>query len=182
MSVERTHLDQASAGGVGAGGVVAGGVVAGWFDEPTGLPGPAFWDAVLATEGARWTRYHRPSTVVLVEVVGLDQVGRAWGSDVAGRRVATVATTIRSDCRASDYLVRLDTTRFAILLSETDEIAAINMVERVRAACGRTLQGVAGDTSVAFGWASPTAHQTLLDAVDEARARLDRDAQADARR
>lgn len=151
---------------------------AGWFDAPTQLPGPAFWDALLATEAARWARYHRPVTVVLAEVVGLDEVGRAWGRDVVRQRAAAVGRTLRSDCRASDYLVRLDEARFAVLLTETDEIAAINMVERVRASCERALRGVAGDTWIAFGWASPAAHRGLLGAVRKAEDRLHREAAA----
>ena len=50
----------------------AAGAVDGWFDAPSGLPGAAFWDAILATEAARWVRYERPATIVLAEIVGLD--------------------------------------------------------------------------------------------------------------
>lgn len=145
---------------------------AGWFDAATRLPGPAFWTAVLDTEAARWARYHHPATVVLAEIVGLAEVGQAWGREVAQWRATAVARTLRAGCRASDYLVRLDVARFALLLTETEEIAAINMVERVRVACERTLEGVVGETWVAFGWASPTVLGSLLDAAAQAEERL----------
>jgi GGDEF domain-containing protein len=154
----------------------------GWFDLLTQLPGPAFWEAVLAAEAARWARYHRPATIVLAEVVGLGSDGRAGGGDVARRQALMVGRTLRSGCRASDYLARLDDTRFAVLLTETDEIAAINMVERVRASCERALRAFAGDAWVAFGWASPALRQPLLGALETAEGRLRREAASGAPR
>lgn len=149
-----------------------------WFDEASRLPGPAFWETVLSTEAARWARYHRPVTIVLVEIVGLAGVTRVWGRDVALRSAAEVGRTLRSDCRASDYLVRLDEARFAVVLTETDEIAAINMVERVRISCERTLQRVAEDARIAFGWASPSGSLSLVRATRRAEERLRREAGA----
>ena len=147
-----------------------------WFDLPTRLPGPAFWEVVLATESARCARYHRPATIVLAEVVAPRDVGGDWGGVVTQPRAELVARTLRSGCRGSDYLVRLGEARFAVLLAETDEIAAINMVERVRASCGRALRELAGDPWVAFGWASPVAGQSLLAAARTAEDRLRREA------
>ena len=134
----------------------AAGAVDGWFDAPSGLPGAAFWDAILATEAARWVRYERPATIVLAEIVGLDLVGRAWGRDVAVRSAEEVGRTLRSGCRASDYVARLDGRRFAVLLTETDEIAAINMVERVRISCERLLGRTGGAARIPFGRPRPT--------------------------
>jgi PleD family two-component response regulator len=46
--------------------------------------------------------------------------------------------------------------RFLILLPETDEVAAINYVERVRVACERWLESGAVALHLSIGWASPT--------------------------
>ena len=53
----------------------------------------------------------------------------------------------------------------AILLTETTEIAAINFVERARAACERDLQVATEVVNVAFGWASPPKGGDLTDAM-----------------
>ena len=143
-------------------------VSADWFDESTGLPGPAFWRTVLNAESARSSRYRRPATVVLAEAVGFADIVRSWGREVALRSVADVVGVLRAGCRASDYVARLADDRVGMILTETDEIAAINMVERVRDKCDRAVsaRGVGG--RVAFGWASPTSSLSLVDAVAKA--------------
>ena len=65
----------------------------------------------------------------------------------------------------------IDRTRFAILLTETDEIAAINIVERVRAACEYQL-GASELVRIAIGWASPSTTSDLRAAIDVAAERL----------
>ncbi len=140
-------------------------------DRATGLPGPAFWRMVMTAESARSSRYGRPATVLLAEIVGLQDLGALWGDDVAGRAISSVARVLRSSCRASDYVVRLGPARFGVLLTETDEVAAVNLVERVRERCERQL-GAAEGAFVAFGWAGASSTLTLLAAADLADGRL----------
>jgi GGDEF domain-containing protein len=73
-----------------------------------------------------------------------------------------------TEIRSSDHIARIDRTRFAVLLTETGEIAAINFVERVRAACERQ----PGELRIAIGWASPTGKADLHDAMTLAEQRL----------
>ncbi len=146
-----------------------------WFDSATGLPGPALWRAILSTESARVARYKRQSTVVLLEIRGLDVVVRRWGHDVAEQLLLMVAREVRSGSRASDHPARLDLARFGVILTETDEIAAINFVERVRQRCERHVRGAGTEVLVAFGWASPGGSGDLLQAAEEAEQRLERD-------
>jgi len=147
----------------------------GWQDGLTELPGPLFWRAILAAESARHLRYRRPVTLVLAEVSGLDALADDWGDDVASQVVIASGRVFRGGCRTSDYVVRLGGTRFGMLLTETDEVAAINFVERVRERCERQLRGAEERLEVAFGWASPTASETLLVAAERAEARLRRE-------
>ena len=111
------------------------------------------WDRVMSTETARVKRYHGRATIVLVELDGIDRYAGIWGADAAGRLFLQLARTLATEVRASDHIARLEPTRFAILLTETDEIAAINFVERARASCEKhirtpgTLAGRAG-----LGW------------------------------
>jgi len=143
----------------------------GWTDPLTGTDGPRLWDRVISSEIARVSRYHRPATVVLIDVAGLDDFAQAWGTEVAERLFIQLARTMSVESRSSDHIARIDRTRFAILLTETDEIAAINFVERVRAACESLLR--APDlVRIGIGWASPAGSTDLRAAIDVAEARV----------
>ena len=91
-----------------------------WFDPATGLPGPAFWDAVLFAESSRSARFGRPATVLFVAIAGVHDVIAKWGFEVIARECVELGAILREGCRHSDYVVRLDDTRFGILLVETD--------------------------------------------------------------
>jgi diguanylate cyclase (GGDEF)-like protein len=144
----------------------------GWTDILTGADGPRLWDRLLLSEQARVSRYHRPVTVVFSEIAGLDRLAAQWGWHVAARTLAACARRLGREIRSSDHLARLEQARFAILLTETAEIAAINFVERARASCERELTAAANDVTIGFGWASPPDGGDLLDAVNLALTRL----------
>ena len=144
----------------------------GWSDPQTGTDGPRLWDRLIISESARVRRYKRPATVVLVEVVGIDALARLWGMRVAEHALAAAARILAKEIRTSDHIARLERLRFGILLTETTEIAAINFVERARAACERDLQVATEAVNVAFGWASPPKSGDLSDAMALASKRL----------
>ncbi len=140
----------------------------GWSDPLTGTDGPRLWDRILGSELARVRRYHRPATVALVEVTGMDDVSRVWGEEIAEQAFIRVARKLAIEIRSSDHIARVDRMRFAVLLTETDEIAAINFVERVRQAIDQQ----PGEAGVAIGWASPATATDLREAMASAEARL----------
>ena len=144
----------------------------GWSDPQTGTDGPRLWDRLIISESARVRRYKRPATVVLVEVVGIDGLARLWGPRVAEHALAAAARILAKEIRTSDHIARLERLRFGVLLTETSEIAAINFVERARAACERDLQVATEAVNVAFGWASPPKGGDLSDAMALASKRL----------
>ena len=146
----------------------------GWTDQLTGTDGPRLWERILSSETARVKRYHGPATIVLAELTGIDRFSAVWGADAASRLFVQLARTLAVEVRSSDHIARLGMTRFGILLIETDEIAAINFVERARAACDHQIR-TPDLVSVAFGWAGPTAGVDLRAAVDVAAERLIRE-------
>ena len=146
-------------------------IPSGWSDALTGADGPRFWDRIVSSEVARVTRYRRPVTVAIIEIVGMDRYARAWGIDVAERLFVQVARTISVNIRSSDHIARIDRTRFALLLPETDEIAAINIVERVRASCEFQL-GSSDLVRIAVGWAGSSTTTDLRLAIQIADTRL----------
>ena len=82
------------------------------------------------------------------------------------------ARTLSREIRTSDHIARIEALRFGILLTETTEIAAINFVERARAACERELRVATEIVAVGFGWASPPPKRDLSDAITVAERRL----------
>jgi diguanylate cyclase (GGDEF)-like protein len=150
-------------------------VPAGWDDPITGLEGPDFWQRVLVSETARAYRYKRALTVVVIELAGLDKLGEAWGVDVARHAVREAAQCLRRTSRTSDYCTRIGPGTFGVILTETDEIAAINFVERVREAGPRSMPRGGEELRFSFGWASPKPGESADAVVRRATDRLHAD-------
>jgi diguanylate cyclase (GGDEF)-like protein len=119
----------------------------------TGFDLPATWAKRLTEENARIQRYGRAATIVLVELGSLDRLAERLGADAAERLIPPIATTMRRHARSSDSLARLGHTRFALLLPDTDEVKAINYIERVRASCDVWLEAGAVSLRLSIGWA-----------------------------
>ena len=142
----------------------------GWSDPLTGTDGPRLWDRIITSEVARVARYKRPATVVLVEVVGLAAFGRIWGAD--SRSECSSSSRGRSPSRSAPATTspgRPHPLRHPP--TETDEIAAINFVERARAACEHHVRAPEL-VQIAIGWASPSRGSDLRAAIDNATERL----------
>jgi diguanylate cyclase (GGDEF)-like protein len=151
----------------------------GWFDDETRLLGQRAWAAILGVEAARAKRYGRAVTVVMVEVVGLEDLVTVWGTEVGTHAAARVGAVLRSKVRTSDYLARVGSRRFAILLPETNEVAAVNLVERVRDACDEALRAVQSGARAWFGWADATPKRSLASAAEVALERIEADRAAE---
>lgn len=142
------------------------------LDPETGLAGPVAWARWLEEEQARVMRFHRAATVVLVELSGIDRLAERIGQEAAERLVPPIGLTMRRQARATDHLARLGPTRFAALLVETDEVRAINYIERVRSACDVWLEAGAVMLRLSVGWAEISVDRTAAVAVLDAERRL----------
>jgi diguanylate cyclase (GGDEF)-like protein len=143
-----------------------------YVDPLTGLDTPLAWDKDLAEETARFVRYRRPICVVVAELDGLSRLMERFGPDPARRVLPAVGDALRRNARRSDRVAHVGNGRFLALLPETDEIQAINYIERVRAACDRWLESGAVALHLAIGWASPTAVGELSTALRTAEERM----------
>jgi diguanylate cyclase (GGDEF)-like protein len=145
-------------------------------DEPAdaalGLATDTAWSSWLEAESVRIARYRRPATIVLVELSGLDRLADRIGRAAAERLVPPVAETISRHARAADRIAQLDSTRFGILLVETDEISAINYVERIRSACDLWLAAGAVALRLSIGWAEISPERPAAVAYGDAEDRL----------
>lgn len=155
----------------------------GHADGPRPAPGPAvagiedpvLWTRLTDAEVARIARYRVAATIVVIEVDGLDRLIDTLGP-VAGERIlAATAGTIRAEARATDTVSRLGPHRFGVLLPETEEVAAINYIERVRATCDRWLAAGAVAVRLAIGWAGLTSELGLAGTIRLCENRLDQE-------
>jgi diguanylate cyclase (GGDEF)-like protein len=144
-------------------------------DPSTGLATRRAWIDVLHREEDRLARYGRNVTVLVAELDGLEAFAAALGEGVADWLVPPVAAAMRRNARASDILARIAFARFVALLPETDEVAATNYVERVRAESDTWLAACEVSVRLAIGWAQPVAGEHLTDALRLAENRMNAD-------
>jgi diguanylate cyclase (GGDEF)-like protein len=142
------------------------------IDPLTGLLDHGAFTRLVAAEDLRVQRYHRPATVVIFELGGLDRLIDRLGAEAADRVIPALSDTMRRLARDVDHVGRLAPGRFGVLLPETDEIAAINYVERVRRACELWLESGAIALSLAVGWAGTDGDPTLVEAQRLATERM----------
>ena len=151
-------------------------------DALTGLLSASRWARVVSDEDARIRRYRRAATIVMIELDGLDRLTARLGDAAGERLVPAVADTIHRLAREADFVARLGDGRFAVLLPETDEIQAINYVERVRRTCDMWLESGAVALRLAMGWASASGDESLQDAGRVATERMFAEVHRNARR
>jgi hypothetical protein len=125
---EPVATDEPLSGAAGTGSIIG-------RDPLTGLLDALSFKEVLAHEDAREQRYGRPATVVVFELDGLSKIVDRLGPNTGDRIEVALADTIARLARRADYVARLERGRYGALLPETDEVAAINYVERIRRAC-----------------------------------------------
>jgi diguanylate cyclase (GGDEF)-like protein len=145
------------------------------IDPGSGLPTRIAWEVALGREEPRFARYRRLVSIVVVELDGLVALAERLGQPTADRLLPPVATTLSRFARRADLVAQVDQGRFLLMLPETDEVAVINYVERVREACDMWLSTGAVSVRLAIGWASPPPGGTLADAFRIAEERMQAD-------
>ena len=143
-----------------------------YVDPVTGLDTLLAWERDLAEEDARYARYRRPVCVVVAELDGLARLVERFGEEPARRILPAVGDAMRRYARRTDRVAHAGDGRFLVLMPETDEIQAINYVERIRVACERWLEAGAVALHLSIGWASPTAVGELGTALHAAEERM----------
>lgn len=141
-------------------------------DSLTGLLVVKEWHRIIADEDARVNRYRHPATVVIIELDGFDRLVANLGREAGDRILPALADTLSRNARGADHLARIGPTRFGVLLPETDEVVAINYIERVREACDLWLESGAIALHLSIGWASPGPEIGLAVAVARAQERM----------
>lgn len=141
-------------------------------DPLTGMLDALAFEEIVSNEEAREERYGRPATVIVFELDGLTKLVDRLGPDPGDRIETALGDTIRRLARRADHVARMERGRYAVLLPETDEVAAINYVERIRRACDLWLESGAIAMRLAIGWASTAGDAGLSGAIRVATERM----------
>jgi diguanylate cyclase (GGDEF)-like protein len=128
-----------------------------------GLDDEAAWDRRIADENARVVRYRRPTTIVRIELDGLDRLTGQLGDEAGDRLLRAMADTLQRLARDTDHIAHLGQGVFGVLMPETPEDAAIVYVDRVSRACELWLESGAIAVRLAIGWASTSGEIGLDD-------------------
>lgn len=101
-------------------------------DDLTGLATRGELDYRLEFEAKRWERYHRPLSLVLLDMDYFAAVNDRYGQEAADEALVHVATVLRQSIRSPDLAARYDGEGFALLLPETNDMGAMIVAERLQ--------------------------------------------------
>ena len=103
-------------------------------DTEPGLPNRQLLIEQLTREIARAERYREPVTVAVVRIGQFEQLVGHWGRETTHDAVTHVADTLRRITRQSDFIARLDESRFCVVLVQCSEDQASIFGERISVA------------------------------------------------
>ncbi|MBL8897520.1 MAG: GGDEF domain-containing protein [Planctomycetes bacterium] len=102
------------------------------LDPLTGLYGRRLFHELLSEEVAQAARYGRALSLAIVDLDAFKTINDSLGHRAGDRVLQGAAEVLRASVRKSDYVFRYGGEEFAILMPETDEVAAAVALERVR--------------------------------------------------
>ncbi|MGD9571477.1 MAG: diguanylate cyclase [Thermoleophilia bacterium] len=120
-------------------------------DPLTGLPNHRVFHERLETEVARAARHGRPLSVALLDLDHFKLVNDAHGHQAGDRVLVEVARRLTGLARAEDVIGRVGGEEFALILPESDAMAAYAAAERARRAIAATPFGEVGPLTASIG-------------------------------
>ncbi|HEV2671007.1 MAG TPA: GGDEF domain-containing protein [Gemmatimonadales bacterium] len=101
-------------------------------DPLTGLFNRYHFEAMLKREIARCGRYGVSLSLLLVDLDRLKPLNDRWGHAAGDRALSRVAAAIQKSLRGTDIAARIGGDEFAIVLPDTDAVAARIVATRIR--------------------------------------------------
>ncbi|HCX83268.1 MAG: hypothetical protein A3E00_08005 [Curvibacter sp. RIFCSPHIGHO2_12_FULL_63_18] len=141
-------------------------------DALTGLPNRLLFDEVAERSLAFAQRRGHTLAVVAVDLDGFKTVNDTQGHATGDEVLKAVAQRIQTAIRASDIVARIGGDEFILLLSEVDQVAAMDTAERIVSALSEPYPQVLAPVSASAGVALFPRHgsdtKTLALAADQA--------------
>lgn len=101
-------------------------------DGLTGLYNHRYFREALDREIARANRHRRPFSIVLLDIDYFKRFNDTFGHLTGDEALKTVASLLRSECRATSIMARYGGEEFVILAAEAGKEAATLLAERMR--------------------------------------------------
>jgi len=102
-------------------------------------------------ELGRAQRHNRSLSLLIIDLDFLKEVNDRFGHPSGDMVIRTIAETIRSTCRESDFAARYGGEEFTAILPETPLNGAIQMAERVRERIAATQFPGIGSVTASIG-------------------------------
>lgn len=103
-------------------------------DPLTGIANRRAFEAALVSEVNRTRRFHRPLSLIFLDIDNFKKVNDAMGHAAGDQVLQQVAAVLQRTCRRTDTCARLGGDEFAILLPETSAAGACELRTALRTA------------------------------------------------
>jgi diguanylate cyclase (GGDEF)-like protein len=100
-------------------------------DLLTGVSNRSYFYDLAETEINRMRRYKHPFTICYIDIDNFKQINDTFGHAEGDDLLRNMAGKIRSTVRKTDFIGRLGGDEFGLLMPETDESAALNIVGKI---------------------------------------------------
>ena len=137
-----------------------------YYDPLTGLPNEQIFLQRYQAESSRHIRKRKPLSLLYLEVDHLNNFRNNYGHMAVETCLKQIAATLSENLRVEDCVVRAGPDQFAALLTETPNVRAVLVAEKLRQALGKTLgQTTAIAPTVSIGLTSITTEEKPFDTV-----------------
>jgi GGDEF domain-containing protein len=130
------------------------------------LPGRLEWNAAMTRESTRAKRYERPAAVAIVDLRHRD--AKTDVTPLMRSLAGPLSRVLREESRATDLVARVATTRFQILLPETNESGAERQAERLATSCRGYIERTGAPVAIRVSVAATGMDDTLEAALAHA--------------
>jgi diguanylate cyclase (GGDEF)-like protein len=140
-------------------------------DAMTNLHNRRHFLTLAEAEWSRFQRYHRPLTLLLIDLDRLKGINDRFGHAAGDAAMVTVAEIFRNNRRETDIVARVGGDEFAMLLPETDAAQGQVVADRLRQELKErplTPEGAAVILTVSIGLAEANLSMPSIDALIKA--------------
>jgi len=109
-----------------------------------------------------------PLAIIVGDINGVRLINDAFGHAEGDRVIIEIAYVLRGCCRKGDVLARTGANEFSILMPNTDNMQAKEMVKKINKACDRynkTLKNRSYDINLSIGYAIRSKSEESIDQV-----------------
>ncbi len=106
-------------------------------DGLTGLYNRRFLEQKLKEEMGRYKRYSRPFSIIMLDIDHFKRINDTYGHQCGDKVLQSIASTVLSHIRKTDFLARYGGEEFCCVLPETRIEQALILAERLRKAVSK---------------------------------------------